>query len=88
MAISVKDYGAFGDGVHDDYVAFQAALDLHAGTVTVPPGIYLISKTLKIHSNTCIVADQHPAAIPRRIIRKSPDNYEKVLQYKQICATM
>jgi len=38
MTNSVKDYGAYGDGVHDDYAAFQAALDLRTGTVTVPPG--------------------------------------------------
>ena len=27
MIKSVKEFGAYGDGVHDDYLAFQSALD-------------------------------------------------------------
>ena len=42
---NVKDYGAFGDGIHDDTAAIQAAINslpTTGGTVTVPPGTYLI----------------------------------------------
>jgi hypothetical protein len=56
-AISVKDYGAIGDGTTDDTVAIQAAINaayqfsgtfpgLSKGAIYFPPGIYLISSTL------------------------------------------
>ena len=39
--VNVKDFGAVGDGVHDDTVSIQAALN--AGTdVYLPPGTYLL----------------------------------------------
>ncbi|MBO4344903.1 MAG: right-handed parallel beta-helix repeat-containing protein [Victivallales bacterium] len=37
---NVRDYGAFGDGVHSDTKAIQDALDA-GGTVLFPPGRYL-----------------------------------------------
>lgn len=75
MTNSVKDYGAYGDGMHDDYAAFQAALDLRTGTVTVPPGIYLISQTLKVHSNTCIVADRNAKIVMKSNARKERGDF-------------
>lgn len=53
--ISVKDFGAVGDGVADDTAAFQAAIDYVAnlaigsargGRLCVPPGDYAITATL------------------------------------------
>lgn len=49
--VSVKDYGARGDGVTDDAAAIQAALDsvpAGGGTVYLPPGDYRIGTTLAI----------------------------------------
>ena len=43
---NVKDNGAYGDGVHDDTAAIQAALTAAngaGGTVWFPPGTYLMS---------------------------------------------
>jgi hypothetical protein len=48
-SVSVKDFGAVGDGVTDDTAAIQAALDywvLNQGDLTFPPGRYLISDDL------------------------------------------
>jgi len=48
--VSVKDYGAVGDGVTDDYAAFDAALTA-SKSVYVPPGIYLLSQTVSLGTN-------------------------------------
>jgi len=50
---SIKDFGAKGDGVSDDTVAIQNAIDTIAdnggGGIYFPPGIYLASH-IKLHS--------------------------------------
>lgn len=54
-AISVKDCGAVGDGVANDTVAIQAALNLAAangGTVYLPVGTYLVTTTLTLGENS------------------------------------
>ncbi|CAK0739900.1 Pectate lyase superfamily protein domain-containing protein [uncultured Gammaproteobacteria bacterium] len=45
--VSVRDFGALGDGVSDDTVAIQAALTAHAA-VYVPAGTYHITNTLTV----------------------------------------
>jgi hypothetical protein len=45
QTVSVKDFGAVGDGVTDDTVAVQAALDA-SEVVYVPEGKYVITSTL------------------------------------------
>ena len=45
--VSVKDFGAVGDGSTDDTSAFQSALNA-SQNVYVPPGEYLITSTLSI----------------------------------------
>jgi hypothetical protein len=44
--VSVKDFGATGDGVTDDTVAIQAALDSLAITLYFPRGNYIINSQL------------------------------------------
>ena len=54
--VSVKDFGAVGDGVADDTAAIQAALD--AGiTVRVPPGRYRHTSELVWKDGSMLVAD-------------------------------
>ena len=47
--VSVKDFGAVGDGVTDDTAAIQAAIDsFRDGTLLIPGGDYVISSDLKL----------------------------------------
>lgn len=62
--LSVRDLGAVGDGVTDDYPAFQAAHDLlsgptsyRGGRIRVPFGTYYLSDTWKISKRVTIVGD-------------------------------
>jgi hypothetical protein len=52
--ISVKDFGAVGDGVANDTVAIQAALTV-GGSIWVPAGTYKITADLIIGNNTSVV---------------------------------
>jgi hypothetical protein len=56
--VSVKDFGAVGDGVTDDIDALNLAASYGANkTIYVPPGIYMVSRAWNILSNTNIVCD-------------------------------
>ena len=49
QTVSVKDFGATGDGVADDTAAIQAAIDglgINGGTVWFPAGTYLVSSAI------------------------------------------
>jgi len=52
---NVIDFGAVGDGVTDDTVAFTEAITavsaLNGGTVYIPQGVYKISSTLNINNS-------------------------------------
>jgi len=65
--VSVKDFGAVGDGVHDDTLNIQAAIDslqnTTGGQVWLPPGDYKITANLliswpeiggKVHKTTLV----------------------------------
>jgi len=60
--VSVKDFGAVGDGLTDDTAAIQAALDAAANrqvpaVVYLPSGAYRITSTLKIASTISMVGE-------------------------------
>ena len=56
--VSVLDFGATGDGFHDDYEAIQSALHSGAREVRIPIGTYNVSSTLTVPSNVRVVADK------------------------------
>lgn len=55
---NVKDYGAKGDGVTDDYAAFAAAISAAeaqgGGDVVAPSGTYILSQTIDLPPYTAI----------------------------------
>lgn len=54
--VSVKDYGAKGDGVTDDTQAIQAAIDNSENAPAyIPPGAYVISDTLVIGRGKALI---------------------------------
>ena len=61
--VSVKDFGAVGDGVADDRAAIQAALSSGARGVYIPTGRYAVSGTLFVGSGTHIKAEPTAAVI-------------------------
>lgn len=71
-SINVKDYGAVGDGVTDDYAAFVAAIAALSitlsppnysgkGVLEIPPGIYYLSNTLNLEHQITLRGHSSPA---------------------------
>lgn len=56
-AVSVKDFGAVGDGVADDTAAIQAALNAGMARVVVPAGMYRVTAKLIVPSNITLSGD-------------------------------
>lgn len=54
--VSVKDFGAVGDGVADDTVAIQDALDA-SFSVYIPAGNYALSAALTVPANTTVYGE-------------------------------
>ena len=62
--LSVKDFGALGNGIADDTAAIQAALNAGAsGCVYFPKGTYRTSAALLISANTTVHAEDRQAII-------------------------
>jgi len=49
--VSVKDFGAVGDGVTDDTTAIQNAINASSGLVLIPAGTYIITSDLTISAD-------------------------------------
>ncbi|GIP40559.1 hypothetical protein J31TS4_38390 [Paenibacillus sp. J31TS4] len=64
--LDVKDFGAAGNGVADDWAAFQAAFDVAKNpndvqnsnksvTIVVPEGTYVVRQELRLYRNTTLL---------------------------------
>ncbi|MDD3021991.1 MAG: glycosyl hydrolase family 28-related protein [Alphaproteobacteria bacterium] len=60
--VSVKDFGAVGDGLSDDTIAFQQALSAH-DFVFVPSGHYIVNGTIEISSGKVLTGAGDSALI-------------------------
>ncbi len=84
--VSVKDFGAVGNGVADDTAAIQAAMTALADNslITFPPGIYVVSPTLSSDyilklpdvNNIAILGD---GAVIK--VKNSAGNYRGIIGY-------
>lgn len=73
--LSVKDFGATGDGASDDTAAIQAAIDacLPFNTVLFPVGTYVISGQLTVTTNNIQLTG------PARLLAKAGVSFELML---------
>jgi hypothetical protein len=59
--VSVKDFGALGNGSNDDTTAIQNAINavhgIGGGTVYLPEGNYIITSPLTLYSNIAFIGD-------------------------------
>ena len=61
--VSVKDFGAVGDGVADDTAAINAALASGAKRVYLPAGTYKVGATLAVPANVSMCGDGPAATV-------------------------
>jgi parallel beta-helix repeat protein len=63
--LDVTDYGALGNGAHDDTAAIQACIDDlpgDGGTVTVPPGTYMVDSVRSVNLRSFMYFEIQPGA--------------------------
>lgn len=69
-SVSVRDFGATGDGATDDTYAMQSAIDsvasLGGGSVNVPIGVYLVS-TVVLHGEVSLVGDSTAGTVLKQV---------------------
>jgi hypothetical protein len=85
QTVSVKDFGAVGDGVTDDTVAIQAAINAvgstNGGVIYFPTGVYLVSQgtipnqSLYLQNNVTIIG----AGVGATLIKLAPNANSHVI---------
>lgn len=72
---NVQNYGATGDGTHDDTIAIQDAIDaaaLAGGTTFFPSGTYKITSTLTMQTGVSLLGEGSEASV----IKQHTDNVD------------
>ena len=83
--IDVRDSGARGDGMNDDTVAFQRAIDAlpdEGGTVVVPPGSYVIDPTRRVRLRSRMHLSLAPEA--RLVAKPNAEERAYVLEVARV----
>ena len=60
---SVKDFGAIGDGVTDDTVAFNLAMQSNEDKIWIPSGTYLVSGQVEVKNSKEIFGDGQSSVV-------------------------
>ncbi len=68
--VNIRDLGAKGDDETDDTKIFQEAIDKY-DNIYVPQGWYLISETLRMRPNTCLIG-LHPMGTQLKLAVSTP----------------
>lgn len=68
--VNIRDLGAKGDGVSDDTGIFQDAIEKYP-TIYVPQGWYVVSKTITLKPNTCMIG-LNPIATQIMLVESTP----------------
>lgn len=75
---SVSDFGAKGDGINDDTLAIQSAIDyvesFGGGIVTIPIGVYIVSK-ITINGNVSLEGESRE----HTVLKQKPDETSAIL---------
>jgi hypothetical protein len=69
--LNVLDFGAFGDGIHMDGLAIQAAIDstqpTGGGSIIIPSGTYRINKPIEIKHDNVTLFGMGPSSIIQNV---------------------
>jgi hypothetical protein len=61
VRINVRDFGAQGDGRHDDSAAFRRAIEtIDTGVIWIPPGRYLLREIIEIRKSGVVLRGAGP----------------------------
>lgn len=71
-AANIRDYGAIGDGIHDDTIAIQRCLDSNR-SIYIPTGTYIITNTITLPSNTSVIG-----AGLNSVIKAASNNFDMI----------